>query len=98
MLSHLAHRHMCFPYEDLAKQLHLALVSDVLLIVVLSLLSVCVCFGFGVCVGGGGVDGVSRSQGDGSPQGCLANFFPEQGERGEEREEREIERQKREIG
>lgn len=43
--------------------------------------------------GGGGVDGVSRSQGDGSPQGCLANFFPEQGEwgKGKEKREREIE-------
>lgn len=36
-------------------------------------------------------------QGAGSPQGCLANFFPEQGEWDEEREI-EKERQKREIG
>jgi len=56
---------------------------------------VCVCVLVLGCVWGGGVDGVSRSRGDGSPQGCLANFFPEQGERGDERE---IVIQKRERG
>lgn len=52
----------------------------------------CVCVRvlvLGCGCGGGGVDGVSRSQGDGSPQGCLANFFPEQGEWGKEKEKRE---------
>jgi len=51
---------------------------------------VCVC---ARVLGGGGVDGVSWSQGDGSPQGCLVNFFPEQ-EWGEEQEEREREKEK----